>query len=64
MSYKYVSKSQYLQIRKVFLGNLNEPIALVELDITFKVLSFSANEIASLKFKLLDFYKTFSLRGN
>ena len=62
MSYKYVSKNQYLQLRKVFLGN--EPIALVELDITFKVLSCSANEIASLKFKLLDFYKTFSLRGN
>ena len=50
MSYKYVSKSQYLQLRKVFLGNLNEPIALVKFDITFKVLSFSANEIASLTF--------------
>ena len=39
-------------LRKIFLGNLNEAISLVKIDVTFTMLSISANKIASFTFKI------------
>ena len=39
-------------LRKIFLGNLNEAISLVKIDVTFTMVSISANKIASFTFKI------------
>ena len=37
-------------LREIFRGDLNEAISLFEIDVTFKVVSSSANQIASFRF--------------
>ena len=46
-----------LLLRKIFRENLNEAMLLVEIDVTFKVTSISANETASFRFPLKIFLK-------
>ena len=44
-------------MRKIFSGNLNEVISLVEIDVTLKRTSVSTNEIASFEFPRKIFLK-------
>ena len=47
----YLQKAQlFIELRKIFRGNLNKAISLREIHVTFKVTSTSVNEIVSFRF--------------